>query len=135
MPFVAETVVIHVSNLGRVRPLAYRGAVSVPKTLSIIFGALRFVLAVSAPSLFAALPVDLFQDMESGNDGELLTPSIMGASCHGGGTTWSINGQMWVSTRNAIGLPGPLVVGGVTYTDTHATRSWMFNDNNPMALG
>jgi len=89
-------------------------------------------LVLTTPDLFAALPVDLYQDMESGNDGELLTPSIMGASCHGEGTTWSINGQMWVSTRNASSLPGPVVVGGVTYAATHPTRSWRFNDNNQL---
>ena len=56
----------------------------------------------------------------------------MGASSHGGETTWSINGQMWVSTRNTSGLPGPVVAGGVTYAGTNATRSWMFNDNNQL---
>jgi hypothetical protein len=132
MPFVAETVVLHVTHLGWVRPLDSRGAASVLKTLLIIFGGLWFALAESAPKLFAALPADLFQDMESGSDGELLTPNIMGASSHGEVTTWSINGQMWVSTRNASGLPGPVVVGGVTYAGTPATRSWRFNDNNQL---
>ena len=132
MPFVAETVVIHVNNTARVGPLDYRGVVSVLKIFFSVFGGLWFVLAVSAPSLFAALPVDLFQDMDSGNDGELLTPSIMGASCHGGATTWSINGQMWISTKNARNLPGPVVIGGVIYAGAHATRSWMFNDNNQL---
>jgi hypothetical protein len=83
-------------------------------------------------SLWGAVPVDFFQDMESGNDGDLLTPAIMNASSHGGGSTWSINGQMWVSTRNAANLPGPVTVGGVTYAGTGGTRSWMFHDNNQL---
>ena len=37
---------------------------------------------------------------------------------------------MWVSTNNARNLPGPVIVGGVTYSGTGGTRSWMFNDNN-----
>ena len=81
---------------------------------------------------FAATPVDIFQDMESGKDGDLLTPAIMNASSHGGGSKWSINGRMWVSTRNSSNLPGPVTVGGVTYAGTGGTRSWMFNDNNQL---
>jgi hypothetical protein len=97
-----------------------------------VFGGLLFVLVASTPNLLAALPIDIYQDMESGNDGELLTPSIMGASSHGGGSTWSINGQMWVSTRNASALPCPVIVGGVTFAVAHPARSWMFNDNNQL---
>jgi hypothetical protein len=85
-----------------------------------------------ASNLFAAVPVDIFQDMESGHDGDLLTPAIMNASSHGGGSTWSINGQMWVSTRNSRDLPGSVTVDGVTYTGKGGTRSWMFNDNNQL---
>ena len=39
---------------------------------------------------------------------------------------------MWVSTRNARSLPSPVVVGGVTYPGSHATRCWRFNDNNQL---
>jgi hypothetical protein len=85
-----------------------------------------------ASTLFAAVPVDIFQDMESSHDGDLLTPAIMNASSHGGGSTWTINGQMWVSTRNSRELPGSVTVEGVTYTGKGATRSWMFNDNNEL---
>lgn len=97
-----------------------------------IFGGLLFGLAATASNLFAALPVDILQDMESGGDGELLTPSIMGASSHGAGTTWSITGRMWVSTKHASALPGLVSAGGVTYAGTNAARSWMFNDNNQL---
>ena len=81
---------------------------------------------------FATTPVDIFQDMENGKDGELLTPPLMNASSHGGGSTWSINGRMWVSTRNSSDLPGPVTVGGVTYRGAGGTRSWMFHDTNQL---
>jgi hypothetical protein len=83
-------------------------------------------------AVFAATPVDIFQDMESGKEGDLLTPAIMNASSHGGGSQWSINGRMWVSTRNSSNLPGPVTVAGVTYSGAGGTRSWMFNDNNQL---
>ncbi len=69
--------------------------------------------------------------MESGKEGDLLTPAIMNASSHGG-SQWSINGRMWVSTRNSSSLPGPVTVAGVTYSGAGGTRSWMFNDNNQL---
>ena len=102
------------------------------KTIFIAFVGVWPILAVCAPNRFAAVPVDLFQDMESGSDGKTLTPDLMGASCHGAATTWSINGQMWVSTRHACDLPGPVDAGGVICAGTRATRSWMFNDNNQL---
>ena len=83
-------------------------------------------------AVFAAIPSDIFQDMESGNEGDLLTPVIMNASSHGGGSKWSINGRMWVSTRNSSNLPGPVTVEGVTYSGVGGTRTWMFNDNNQL---
>ncbi len=94
-------------------------------------GVFVILLALSSPVL-AATPVDIFQDMESGKDGEVLTPAIMNASSHGGGSKWSINGRLWVSTRNSTNLPGPVAVGRMTYAGTGGTRSWMFNDNNQL---
>ncbi len=105
---------------------------SVLKRSLLIFPiALVVVLALSS-DLLAATPVDIFQDMENGKDGDLLTPALMNASSHGGGSTWSINGRMWVSTKNSIGLPGPVTVGGLTYPGAGGARSWMFNDNNQL---
>ncbi len=101
------------------------------KPPAISCGVLMLGLA-SALNLFAAVPVDIFQDMESGHDGDPLTAAIMNASSHGGGSTWSINGQMWVSTRNSRDLPGSVTVDGVTYTGKGGTRSWMFNDDNQL---
>jgi hypothetical protein len=80
---------------------------------------------------FGATPVDIFQDMESGHDGELLTPAIMNASSHGE-STWSINGRMWVSTRNPAGLPGPVSVNGTIYPGAGGLHSWMFGDNHEL---
>jgi CheY-like chemotaxis protein len=53
------------------------------KPPAISCGVLMLGLA-SALNLFAAVPVDIFQDMESGHDGDLLTAAIMNASSHGG---------------------------------------------------
>ena len=90
-----------------------------------------FLAVLALPSQVpGATLVDIYQDMQSGSDGELLTPAIMNASSHGGGSKWSIEGQMWVSSAQARDLPGPVVVGGATYSGTGAARGWMFNDNN-----
>jgi hypothetical protein len=92
-----------------------------------------FLLGLAFPSAtIAATQVDIFQDMENGKDGDLLTPAIMNASSHGGGSKWSINGRMWVSTKNTRDLPGPVVVDGATYAGAGGTRSWMFNDANQL---
>jgi hypothetical protein len=99
---------------------------------TILFGGTLVVVLALGSNLFAAPPIDIFQDMESGHDGDLLTPAIMNASSHGGGSTWTIQGRMWVSTRNSTSLPGPVNVDGVTYPGTGGSRSWMFNDNNQL---
>jgi hypothetical protein len=97
-----------------------------------VFVGILVAILTLAPNLFAQTPVDIFQDMESGQDGDLLTPAIMNASSHGGNSTWSIEGTMWVSTRNSRNLPGPVRIGDVTYPGTGGHRSWMFNDNNQL---
>jgi hypothetical protein len=85
-----------------------------------------------ACAAYATLSVDVFQNMESGHDGDLLTPATMNASSQGGPSTWSITGKMWVSTRKSADLPGPVTVGGVTHTGADGTRAWMFNDANQL---
>ncbi len=79
-----------------------------------------------------ATPVDIYQNMESGNNGDLLTPSIMDASSYPSGSAWTINNSMWVSTANPTNLPGSVSVGGVIYPGTGSTRTWVFNDNNQL---
>ena len=98
------------------------------KTLFTILGAAAINVLVLISEGFAALPVDIFQDMESGHEGDLLRPEIMNASSHGGPTTWNINGQMWVSTRHSADLPGPVTISNVTCAGSGGSRSWMFND-------
>ena len=66
---------------------------SVVNRLLVGLGAMFFIVMASA-GVVVAIPVDIYQDMESGNDGDLLTPSIMNASSHGGGSTWSLTGSM-----------------------------------------
>jgi hypothetical protein len=109
-----------------------------PGLLSVVkrsFGScsgLLVVVLVFAADALAATPVDIYQDMESGNEGDLLVPTIMNASSYGDSSKWSINGSMWVSTANTRKLPGPVVVGGVTYDGAGGTRSWMFHDDNQL---
>jgi hypothetical protein len=94
--------------------------------LLLVIGYLSLVTAVHA-----AIPVDIYQDMESGSSGNTLTSTIMNASNHGAGS-WSINGGMWVSNNNSRSLPGPVIAGGVTYPGTGGTRTWMLNDNEDL---
>ncbi len=71
--------------------------------------------------------------MESGNNGDLLTPTIMNASSYGTNWGWTVvAGSGWVSTSNAHNLPGPVSVNGTVYNGTGAARTWMFNNNNAM---
>lgn len=92
--------------------------------------ALFFVVLVLPSDIFAATPVDIYEDMESGHSGDVLEPPLMNSACHSTGSTWSLTGHMWVSTDHARNLPGPVIVGGKTYTGRDATRTWKFNDNN-----
>jgi hypothetical protein len=93
-------------------------------------GVFVVVLAVNS-EILAATPVDIFQDMDSGNDGDALTSTIMNASSHGGGSTWTVErGNLWVSTHYHRDLPGPVIVNGTTYSGTGGTRSWTVNDSH-----
>jgi hypothetical protein len=94
------------------------------------FWAMLFVVLAFPFDIFAATPVDIYQDMESGKDGDLLTPAIMNAASHSAGSTWSLAGSMWVSQDKSRNLPGPVIVGGITYPGTSATRTWKFNDGS-----
>ena len=88
------------------------------KTLTIF---LLFILA--ATSLFAAIPVDVYQGMESGANGDLLTTALMNTSSHGK-AMWSVGrGELWVSTSKVRDLPGPVVVGGTTFASKTANGS------------
>jgi hypothetical protein len=93
-------------------------------------GAALLVLAASHSTVLAATPVDMYQDMESGNNGDVLTATIMNASSHPNSGWSAPSGTLWVSTSHHSNLPGPVTVGGVTYNGTGGTRSWVFNDNN-----
>jgi hypothetical protein len=102
---------------------------SVAKRSGMGFGAAFLLMAAMSSSVLAATPVDVYQDMESGNSGDLLTPTIMNASSHGNNTSWAVTGTLWVATIGHRNLPGPVTVSGVTYNGTGGTRSWMFMDN------
>jgi hypothetical protein len=93
-------------------------------------GVVSLVVLALDSAVFAATPVDIFQDMESGNAGDVLTPTIMNASSHGGGSSWSVSsGTLWVATNYARNLPGPVIIGSTTYNGTGGTRTWACNDN------
>lgn len=94
------------------------------------FWAVCLAVLAFASDILAQTPVDIYQDMGSGTSGDLLTPSIMNAASRGGGAAWSLTGSMWVSSDNARNLPGPVMVGGVTYPGKDAARTWKFNDDS-----
>ena len=93
------------------------------------FGVVWVIVLALAADVPAATPVDIFQDMESGKEGDLLTPAILKASSHGAAADWKTEGQVWVSTAQSYTLPGPLTVAGTTYPAAKGTRCWKFNDN------
>ena len=69
--------------------------------------------------------------MESGNNGDVLSSTIMNASSHPSGFNWYLScGTMWVSTAHYNDLPGPVIASGVTYNGTGSTRTWVYNNNN-----
>ena len=80
----------------------------------------------------AATPVDGYQDMESGANGEVLTPALMNASHHGGGTWSNDKGELWVSTAKPRDLPGPVSVGGTNHAAKGAGRCWMVHDDKSL---
>ena len=49
---------------------------------------LALLLLGSTASATTPIAVDIYQDMESGNAGDVLTSTIMNASSHRGGTSW-----------------------------------------------
>lgn len=87
---------------------------------------LSAVLAVPA---LAVITVDMYQNMQSGSPGQILTTQPE-ASSYGTGGTWSVAGNtMTVSTNHTVPLTGAVLVNGATYNDANDTRSWMTDDN------
>lgn len=78
-----------------------------------------------------AVTVDVYQNMENGNNVDLLTPDIMDTSSHGGvdgiDGTWDIIDSMWVSDSNVKQLPGTVTINGTNHT-VSSSRTWMFRD-------
>ena len=92
--------------------------------------ALLAVLVMNSNVLAVPIAVDSYQDMESGNNGDVLTAAVMNASSHPASFTWTPSNTCWVSTAHHSNLPAPILVGSVTYNGTGGTRSWVFNLNN-----
>ncbi len=93
---------------------------------------LSFVLFVSALNIdLHAITVDIYQNMESGSDGDQLTIDIMDASCYGGygdfTATWYFysGDDLWVSNNYARELPGQVIVGGIN-RNVSGNRTWRF---------
>ena len=87
-------------------------------------------LVVQAVSTFA-VTVDIYQDMETGADGDTVTATVAGNGSHGSGGSWSVTGSnLKVRTAAEHALRGPVTVaGGSTYSDIGSTRGWGWNDN------
>ena len=104
---------------------------SVAKRSFVAFGAAVLVVWVFNSNILAATPVDLYQDFETGNNGDVITTTLLNASSHGSGSWTPLSGTTWISTNHAsYNLPGPVTVGGVTYNGTGGTRSYKCNDNH-----
>jgi hypothetical protein len=107
------------------------GPAAVMKSALVTLGAALLLACALDANVLAATPVDIYQDMENGNDGVVLAPAVMNASNHGGGKGWTATqGSMWISKSHARDLPGPVSVGGTTYDGKGGCRTWMLNDNN-----
>ena len=101
------------------------------KGLFVSLGVMFAGLLAFESNVLAATAVDVYQDMQSGNNGDALTATIMNASSHPSSGWWTPSGTVWVSTSHYMDLPGPVIVGGVTYNGTGGSRTWVFNNNNP----
>ncbi len=93
--------------------------------------AVFLVVAAFGANAFAGTPiwVNVYQSMEQGNNGDLLTNAAMNATSYGTQGWVSTPGPMWVSTNYHTDLPNPINCGGTIYNGTGGSRSWMFNNN------
>lgn len=77
----------------------------------------------------ARIKVDYYEDMEVGNIGDVITPTILNAGGHGTGGTWSsVDGSSSMTVAaSTSSIPVPVSVnGGGTYAE-QTTRDWQFN--------
>ncbi|MFN2167657.1 MAG: hypothetical protein ACK2U9_15495, partial [Anaerolineae bacterium] len=85
------------------------------------------------PTTAAAVTVDVYQTMESGTPGDLLTPPIMDSASYGGCNavlaTWDFKygSQMWVSDLHATPFPEEVLVDGVD-RNVPSTQTWRFRN-------
>ena len=75
--------------------------------------------------------VNLYNDFESGSNGDTIT--AVNINPHGTVCTWNITNGVGplqkISTAQAWTLPNPVSVGGVNYSGTPSTRSFMYDPN------
>jgi hypothetical protein len=80
----------------------------------------------------SAVTVDLYQDMESGIIGQLLTNQPQ-ASSHGTGGVWQVVGNtMRVATNGTVPMTGSVSVDGTFYPVRPDNLSWGTDDNTQM---
>ncbi len=98
--------------------------------------AVFLVVAGVGANAFAGTPiwVNIYQSMEQGNAGDLLTNTAMNATSYGSQGWVSTPGPMWVSNNYHVNLPNPINCGGTVYNGTGGSRSWMFNNNLQMSF-
>ncbi len=97
--------------------------------------ATTFLFIINSFITIAQISVDIYQNTESGNTGDLLTPEIMNASSYGGcgevKATWDFRyaylNHMWVSDQNSRQIPGEIIVDGVN-RNTGGNHSWRFRN-------
>jgi hypothetical protein len=86
------------------------------------------VLSAAARS-FGALTG--YVDMESGADRQPVTTAVLNAATHASGGSWEVNTtltHLMVSTSFERPLLQPVTVGGTTYRDAGASRSFVFTN-------
>lgn len=88
-----------------------------------------FLLFSLPPASRAAITGYL--DMESGSNREPVTTNILNAATRGAGGAWSVNTaltHLMVSTSFETPLLKPISVGGTSYGDSQASRSFVFTN-------
>lgn len=101
--------------------------------IKFIYSILLIIVCLIFKIEILALEIDIYQNMENGNPGDLLTPEIMDSSSHGGCgaviATWDFpyGDQLWVSNEYSKDLPGVVIVDGINYNSS-GTRTWRFRN-------
>ena len=93
----------------------------------VFFNIIFLLILISIQNL--ATDVDIYQNMEVGSDGNLLTVGMMNTGSFGENVTWTFpqGNQFWISTENTMQFPSEVIINGQSVS-TSGTRSWRFRN-------